>query len=247
MQSVAKALGDSSVFLKMDESLGTKGVSQPCVVRQECSRIVPVVDAKLVGQARSGDRPALERLLIAHAEQLRVHLARGLPPRVKGRILVEDVVQDTLTRAFLNIAGLRGDSIHSFVAWLLAIGDMTLLEQIRRETTLTRGGQFQRQELTHDSTTGSMAELLATLPSEDATASAIAASKESIAALQVAIAGLPNDQRQAIQLHLFQGMTLQETSHVMERSTTAVRSLVHRAKKNLAEAMGRASLWLSRR
>ena len=92
-----------------------------------------------------------------------------------------------------------------------------------------------------------MAELLATLPSEDATASAIAASQEGIAALQVAIAGLPNDQRQAIQLHLLQGLTLQETSDAMERSTASVRSLVHRAKENLAQAMGRASLWLSRR
>ena len=56
---------------------------------------MPAVDS-LIKQARRGDRMALERLLIEHAEPLRVHLLRGLPSRVKGLISVEDVVQETL-------------------------------------------------------------------------------------------------------------------------------------------------------
>jgi RNA polymerase sigma-70 factor (ECF subfamily) len=202
---------------------------------------------KLIQVARSGDRVALERLLIDHAEQLRIHLLRGLPTRVKGTISVEDVVQETLTRAFLKIDRLQGDSPRAFAAWLLAIGDMTLIDLVRKETAQARGGRFLRQELTRDSATGSMVALLEQLPGEEATASRIAASQEGIAALQVAIAGLPNDQRHAVQLHLLQGMTLQETSDALGRSTAAVRSLVHRAKENLAQAMGRASLWLSRK
>ena len=211
------------------------------------AQLMSLTDTKLIKQARNGDRIALERLLIEHAEQLTGHLRRGLPARVKSYIAVEDVVQETLTQAFLKYDRFAGDSPSAFAAWLLAIGDMTLIDLVRKETAQARGGQFHRQEFTGGSTTGSMAELLGQLAREEATASRIVASQEGVAALQVAIAGLSTDQRQAVQLHLLQGMTLQETCEAMGRSTASVRSLIHRAKENLAQAMGRASLWLSRR
>ena len=206
---------------------------------------MPAVDS-LIEQARRGDRMALERLLIAHAEPLRVHLLRGLPSRVKGLISVEDVVQETLAKAFLKIDRFRGESRHAFAAWLLVIGDMTLVDLVRRETRQARGGQFNRQEFAGDSVKGSLVDLLAQLPGEEKTGSQIVADAEGVAALQVAIAGLPHDQQQAIQLRLLQGNTLQETSAAMDRTPAAIRSLIHRAKENLAEAMGRASLWLTR-
>jgi RNA polymerase sigma-70 factor, ECF subfamily len=202
---------------------------------------------QLIEQARSGDRRAIERLLIEYAAPLRRHLQCGLPIRVKGCISIDDVVQETLTRAFQKIEQLQGNSPREFAAWLFAIGNMILIDLVRKETTQVRGGQLRRQELTHDSTTGSVAEILERLPLDEATASQIVATQEGLAALQIAIVGLPSDQRQAIQLHLLQGMSLKETGDAMQRSPTAVRGLVHRAKKSLAQAMGRASLWLSRR
>ncbi len=201
----------------------------------------------IVEQACAGDRVALERLLISHADQLTAHIARGVPTRVQRQVAVEDVVQDTLTQAFLKIHRLREKTPRAFAAWLLAIGDMTLIDVVRRETAQARGGQLRRRELTNNSVTGSVMDLLENLPGEAATASRIVAREEGIAALQVAIAGLPDDQRQAVQLHLLQGKTLRETSVAMQRTTAAIRSLVHRAKHNLAQAMGRASLWLSQR
>ena len=204
-------------------------------------------ETQLIEQARNGDRLALERLLIDHVGALHKHLRCGLPARVQGFISIDDVVQETLTRAFLRIDQLLGNSSREFGAWLFSIGNMILIDLIRKETTQLRGGHLNRQELTHNSKTGSVAESWGQLFGEDATASQIAATQEGVAALQVAIAGLPSDQRMAIQLHVLEGMTLEETGGVMQRSTTAVRGLVHRAKENLAQAMGRASLWLSRR
>jgi hypothetical protein len=117
---------------------------------------------------------------------------------VKGLISVEDVVQETLAKAFLKIDRFRGESRHSFAAWLLAIGDMTLIDLVRRETRQARGGQFERQKFASDSVKGSLVDLLAQLPGEEKTGSQIVAHEEGVAALQVAIAGLPHDQRQAI-------------------------------------------------
>lgn len=202
---------------------------------------------QLIEQARGGDRLAIERLMVEYAEPLRGHLRAGLPARVKGYISIDDVVQETLTRAFQKIEQVQGNSSREFAAWLFAIGNMILIDLVRKETTRGRGGQLLRRQLTHDSTTGSVVEILERLPLDEATASQIAATQEGLAALQVAIDGLPSDQRQAIQLRLLQGMSLQETGDAMERSPTAIRGLVHRAKENLAQAMGRASLWLSRK
>ena len=166
--------------------------------------------------------------------------------RLKGVVSVDDVVQETLTRAFLKIDRLRGNAPRAFLAWLWAIGDMTLIDLVRHETAQTRGGKFRRQEYAGRSNNGSLVEFLGQLPGKDATASHNVALQEGIAALQLAIASLPNDQRQAIQLHLLQGKTLQETSDAMERTSASVRSLIHRAKENLSQAMGRASNWLSK-
>lgn len=200
----------------------------------------------LIEHARSGDRSALERLLISHTDPLRVHLARGVPARLQSTVNVEDVMQEALTEAFLKIDRLRNSSPEGFVTWLKTIGDMTLVDFIRKEDAQKRGGQFRRRQMTSDSISGSLVDLIEKLPGDAVTSRGVAR-QEGIAALQVAIAGLPEEQRQAIQLHLIQDMSLQETAQAMGRSTGAVRGLVHRAKENLAEAMGRASVWLSQR
>ncbi|MCA9217194.1 MAG: sigma-70 family RNA polymerase sigma factor [Planctomycetales bacterium] len=202
---------------------------------------------ELIKNARGGDRRALELLLIQHAERLRIHLLRGLPQRVQGRISVEDVVQETLAQAFLKIRRLRGDSERSFVAWLYAIGDMTLIDLVRKDTAQIRGGNFQRKQFAGDSANNSLVDLLGQLPGDSITASRNVAIKEGVAALQVAIASLPDDQRRAVQLHLLQGKSLDETADEMQRTKASVRSLLHRAKEQLADAMGRASNWLSHR
>ena len=140
----------------------------------------------------------------------------------------------------------HSDSEKSFVSWLLAIGDMTLIDLIRKDTAKNRGGHFQQQHFFGKSANDSMVELLGQLPGDCATASKNVALREGVIALQVAIAGLPDDQRSAVQLHLLQGKSLQETAAAMDRTKASVRGLIHRAKESLAEAMGRVSLWLSR-
>jgi len=65
--------------------------------------------------------------------------------------------------------------------------------------------------------------------------------------MQVAIASLPEEQRQAVLLRFFRQKTLEETGNQMDRSPEAVRGLLRRAKKTLRQQMQRTSLWLSKR
>ena len=202
----------------------------------------------LVAQAKAGDRLALERLLISHSEVLSAHIARRIPASLQSTISVEDVTQQALLQTFLKIDLLRDTSLPAFSAWLKAIGEKTLMGMIKQERRHKRGGQFRRVEHDQKCATGSLIDLLAQLPEkEGATASRVMARGEAIAALQVGISELPPLQRRAIQLHLLQGKTLAETATERKSTPAAVRSLVHRGKQKLAETMGRASMWLSRK
>ena len=201
----------------------------------------------LIEKSRAGDRVAFQQLLVTHSVELRDHIARRLPARLQNTVAVEDVVQEALTSAYLKLDQLRDGSIEAFRAWLTTTAEMAMLGFLRSEKALKRGGGFRRRTTTTDSVTGSLVDLLEKLPGESITASQAVGRREGVAALQVAIAALPDDQRQAIQLHLLQGRTLEETAQALGRTPSAIRSLVHRGKQNLAEAMGRASQWLSQR
>ena len=71
------------------------------------------------------------------------------------------------------------------------------------------------------------------------------ARREAVRAVQVVIAGLPDDYQQAIRLRYFEGKSLAETAAAMDRSPGAVRGLIDRAKEKMRAALGRASLYLS--
>ena len=73
------------------------------------------------------------------------------------------------------------------------------------------------------------------------------AAREAVGAIRVGIAGLPDDQREAIRLHVLEGRSLAETAAAMNRSPGAVRALIHRGKQQLRDGLGRASVWLSGR
>jgi RNA polymerase sigma-70 factor (ECF subfamily) len=66
------------------------------------------------------------------------------------------------------------------------------------------------------------------------------------AALQIGLATLPPDQRQAIRLHFLEQLSVPETSAAMSRSTDAVRGLLERGKKRLRAFLGRSSIWFSK-
>lgn len=201
----------------------------------------------LIERAKTGDRVALEALLMTHAEELSAHSSRRIPAELQRTFSVEDILQETFLEAFSKIERFRESTPRAFLAWLKAIADVCLLRVIREQGRKKRGGQFHRLENAVDSATGSLAQLVKALPGDGCTASSVVARREAIAALQVGIAGLPPQQRRAIQLHLIEGKSLEETAITLDCTKGAVRALVHRAKQRLADVLGRASKWMSHR
>lgn len=75
------------------------------------------------------------------------------------------------------------------------------------------------------------------------TASCLAARDEGVQALTVAIAGLPDDYRVAVQLRHLEGRSVEEVAKELGRTPDAVRGILQRAKEKLQQAIGRASLY----
>jgi RNA polymerase sigma-70 factor (ECF subfamily) len=196
----------------------------------------------LIERAKGGNREALETLLTWHFDALYRHIARRIPSGQRA-FSAEDITQEALLEAFAKIDRLRETSLKAFVVWLKAIGELTLLRRLRDEGRQKRGGQMHRRRFAGGTESQSVISLLDILPAATKTASSVLARRETIGALQVAVAGLPDDQRRAVELHLLKGRSLEETAQALDRTPAAIRGLVYRGKQQLAETMGRASQW----
>ena len=89
------------------------------------------------------------------------------------------------------------------------------------------------------------ADILDALAGRTHTASQSVARRELVHAVRAAVAGLPEEYREAIELRYFDGYSLDETAVLMGRTAGAVRGLVDRAKKQIRDSLGRASRFLS--
>lgn len=195
--------------------------------------------------AAAGDRLALERLLLAHYDELALRIRPKLPTRLQSTQAVEDILQQTFMQAFRDIRRFEARSDASFGDWIGRIAEHRLLDAIKEHDRQKRGGDMQRVE--NSPFDSCLTPLLDWIASDDPHPSSEAARGEALQALQVALAGLEADQRDAIRLRLLEGLTLEETAAKLGRTPDAVRGLVHRGKIKLRDAMGRASQWLSAR
>ena len=204
-------------------------------------------ESELVKLAKSGDRVALGRLLLAHYDPLSHHLLPKLPPALGRVVSVDDLLQQTCVQAHRDIGRFEYQGEGSLYAWLKNIAEHRLQDAIRKAGRVKRGGAVHQVENARDAATGSAAELIELLSAGDPTASQVLARREAQQALQVAIAALPEDQRKAVCLRFFQGRSWQDIADAMDRTPTAVRLLVERAKKKLLEELGSLSRYMSTR
>jgi RNA polymerase sigma-70 factor (ECF subfamily) len=200
-------------------------------------------EMQLAAAAAGGDRVALERLLLAHYDDLTRRIRPKLPVRLQSTQAVEDILQQTFLQAFRDIRKFEARPGASFGDWLHRIAEHRLLDAIKQHDRVKRGGDLVRVESSPNDSC--LMPLLDWLAGSDPHPSSEAARAEALGALHVALAGLEPDQRDAVRLRLLEGLSLEETAAQLQRTPDAVRGLVHRGKLKLRDAMGRASQWLS--
>jgi RNA polymerase sigma-70 factor (ECF subfamily) len=202
-------------------------------------------ERELITKATSGDRVALEHLLLTYYTRLSDYIAPKLPTSHQGVLAAEDILQQTFVQVFRDIESFEPRSDYSFFAWLKTIAEHRLQDAVKALKRKKRGGDHRRVQGQADRQASSVADLADMLSAGSHTPSRSIARREAVQAVQVAISSLPNDQREAIRLRFLGANSLEETAAAMNRTPDAVRGLIHRAKQALRESMGRSSLWFS--
>jgi RNA polymerase sigma-70 factor (ECF subfamily) len=159
----------------------------------------------------------------------RLQLGGGL----KGNFDPEDLVQQTMARALEKRDRFCGSSDAQRAAWLRTLLSHTLLDSVRKN--IRGGGAVRSLEAAIEQ---SSARLEAFLMADQTSPSARVEREERLLRLAEALAALPKDQRQAIELKHLQGLALVEVARRLGRSVPAVAGLLHRGLQALRNDLG---------
>jgi RNA polymerase sigma-70 factor (ECF subfamily) len=198
-------------------------------------------ESSLIAKAVDGDRQALSVLLYKYLDPLDTHVRRHLSAEERAVIDVDDILQQTFTKAIQGIHAFQPRGPHSFHAWLKTIADHTRIDALRKR------GRYGEPENTFggpDEAAGRLVEMLAV---DAETPSRAVARGEAACVIQVALANLDPRQRQAVALIFLEELSLDEAAECMRVTKAAVRGLVYRGLENLRAELGSRSNYLSNR
>jgi RNA polymerase sigma-70 factor, ECF subfamily len=176
------------------------------------------------------------RGLNAFLEQYRNYLfllARlQLDPGLRSILDPSDVVQQTLLKAEAGRDRFRGETERELLVWLRTILANVLIDLARKHGPRLRGHEFALEGIEESSV-----RLERYLACEDTSPSARAVRQEETVRLAEALAGLPDDQRTALELKHFHDFPVEEISRRMGKSPSAVAGLLYRGLKTLRSAL----------
>ena len=180
-------------------------------------------DLMLVERTVAGDQKAFELLVIKYQRRIQRLIGR----MVRDVDLVEDIAQETFIRAYKALHQFRGDA--QFYTWLYRIAVNTAkksLMELKRDLTVSES-YFKSDD--DDETKTSKIE-----PMDDETPETVFAAKEIATMVNLALAELPDDLRQAVTLREIEGLSYEEISIAMNCPIGTVRSRIFRAREAIS-------------
>jgi RNA polymerase sigma factor (sigma-70 family) len=166
-------------------------------------------DSQLVDALRAGDDEAMTLIDERFRERLLAYVRR-----MSAGADAEDVVQDVLARAYL---ALRAD--HRPMAlrpWLYRVAHNRCLDMLRRPTPLLT------DQVDLEVATTTLGEQVA--------------GRERLRQVVADIQGLPDQQRSALIIRELEGLSYEELAEALDTTLPAIKSLLVRARMNLAKA-----------
>ncbi len=179
-------------------------------------------DAELAALARGGDEAAFEELFRRHRRRVALIASRFFRQREQ----VEEVVQESFTKAYFALGEFGGGRDASFAAWLARIAFNTSYDELRRQKRRPEGAL---EDLTEEESSR-LAERLRP-DAEDAAVSRDLASK--------LLARLSPEDRLVLVLLDVEGLSVAEIAELMGWGGSKVKVRAHRARAHLRRVLER--------
>jgi RNA polymerase sigma-70 factor, ECF subfamily len=193
------------------------------------SSLSPLSDEELVARSKTGDAESFNQLVRRWERPIFVLAFRTLGREEDAR----DVTQETFLRAFRALPGFKGDA--KFSSWLYRIALNLCRDWMRRDrrapmVTVPEGVEI--HELAADK-------------QEVVSVEDLAARAELTGAVKAAMARLPEEQRTAIILKEYHGLTFQEIADVVGCPLSTVKTRLYQGltvlRRELAKSAGRVA------
>jgi RNA polymerase sigma-70 factor (subfamily 1) len=180
----------------------------------------------LIERIRSGDREALSTLFDRQRRRLAVLAHYRMGPHMRGLVEVDDILQETLLKAFVQFDQFTYRAPGSFLHWLTRI-----MEHVIADTARYHGRQKrQAGELAPLRSEGTPEGVE---PVDSKTPSRLLSQDEAFTSLLRDLDALPDDYREVILLIKVEGLSTQEAAERMGKSREAIALLLHRAIQRL--------------
>ncbi|QDT04929.1 ECF RNA polymerase sigma-E factor [Rubripirellula lacrimiformis] len=198
--------------------------------------------AGLLQLARAGNPSAMQDLFACYQHYLRLLARSNLSSKVKSRVTVSDVIQETFLHAIESFEQFRGASTDEFVAWIRSILASRIADA--HEKHLHAARRDVRREVSMEAINASLSRSsfgLASIAHDHLQQSpgTIASQQEHAILVADAIGNLPPDYQQVIVMRHFDGRSFDQIAQELGRSSGAVRMLwlraIQRMKRNLTE------------
>jgi RNA polymerase sigma-70 factor (ECF subfamily) len=172
-----------------------------------------------------------ERPLARYRDYLCLLTRLQLNPRLQAKLDASDIVQQALLQAYASREQFRGRTEAEWLGWLRAILASVLALAARRFDTRAR--QLSRERSLEAELDRSSSRLECLLAADLTSPSEGVVRGEEIVRLALALAQLPADQRQVVELHHLRGLQIAQVAEQMGRTRPAVVGLLFRGLKKL--------------
>ncbi|HKS29469.1 MAG TPA: sigma-70 family RNA polymerase sigma factor [Pyrinomonadaceae bacterium] len=184
-------------------------------------------DVELVAHARQGDESAFEELFNRHRRRVSMIASRFFRQREQ----VEEIVQESFTKAYFALGDFSNEQDASFAAWISRIAYNSCYDELRRQK---RRHESALTDVSEEDTTWLEENLRAEGAEGDVEGSAVARDLA-----EKLLARLSAEDRMVLVMLDAEGMSVSEIADVTGWSVSKVKVRAHRARASLRRVLKR--------
>lgn len=207
----------------------------------------------LVARARSGETDALGMLCDMYRNYLRMLARAGLGPKLRERVELSDVVQETLIEMIRQFPAFTGQDEVALVGWMRRLIAQKLADLGRYHSRAKRGGGDPQWPLDAPMTVsgkgaglaletgGRSANLAEILTLSQTSPSEAASRREATVLLADSLTKLPPDQAEVLWLYHVEGISFDQIGQRFGVSRKVIRGMWAKGLASLRKSMGTSS------